>query len=45
MAQFIKGLPEKLAFYIRASKPNDTTEEFGLSFGTGPGFSLGRFLH
>jgi hypothetical protein len=26
MAQFIKGLPEKLAFYIRASKPNDTTE-------------------
>ena len=26
MAQFIKGLPEKFAFYIRASKPNDTTE-------------------
>ena len=26
MAQFIKGLPEKLAFYIRASKSNDTTE-------------------
>jgi hypothetical protein len=26
MAQFIKVLPEKLAFYIRASKPNDTTE-------------------
>lgn len=26
MTQFIKGLPDKLAFYVRASKPNDTSE-------------------
>lgn len=31
MAQFLKGLPEKLAFYVRASKPIDISEALNIA--------------